>query len=315
LFRRRQRPNIAAQKGTAIIVALFVMSIVAVASVAMIVRLHIDIRRTELLLNSDRAYLYAQGSIAWASDQLFNNFKNQKPNQLVDKMPIESKADETDGFLIQSTIYDAQGFFNVNNLAAKDSQNDFLQLMKAVLPQLEPATAKKISMSIHDWITIGSKDSTADAYYAANNPPYSSAHHLMVSVSELRLVQGMTSALYTQLLPFLIALPETTAINVNNASNPVLMSLNPNLSAASAKMIETYRKQTPFTTPQKFQDFDIVKNNPIAPAKITVTSNYFLVKTSVKVGQQQTILYTLLKRTVEKSKPAITVLWQTKGTL
>jgi general secretion pathway protein K len=137
----------------------------------------------------------------------------------------------------------------------------------------------------------------------------------MASVSEIRLVQGMTPALYSALLPYIIALPEPTPINIGSASAPVFMSLNPKLTATSARAIDLYRKQNPFTTLDKFQNFDIIKNTPITPAKITITSNYFLVKTSVKVGQQQTILYTLLKRTAEKSKPTVTVLWQTKGTL
>jgi general secretion pathway protein K len=311
----RKPLNISAQKGTAIIVALFVMSIVAAASVAMIVRLHIDIRRTELLLNADRAYLYAQGSIAWAQETLMNDIKQQKPKQPVDATPITSKTDNQDGFQIQSTIYDAQGFFNLNNLNSNDNLNDFVLLLKAIEPELSPAAAKPIATAIHDWVVPASKDSTADTFYTTSNPPYSPTHALMASSSELRLVKGMTAALYTKLLPYIIALPEATVININNAPIPLLMSLNADITPASAKAIEQCRKQTPFTEPTPLQNCDVIKNNPLDPKKITFVSNYFLVKTSVKVGQQQTILYTLLKRTVEKSKPAITVLWQTKGTL
>jgi general secretion pathway protein K len=312
---RRKLLNISAQKGTAIIVALFVMSIVAAASVAMIVRLHIDIHRTELLLNADQAYLYAQGSLNWAQEALLNDIKQQKPKKTVDSTPIISKIDDQDGFQIQSTIYDAQGFFNLNNLNTNDNLNDFALLLKAIEPELEPATAKQITVAIHDWIAPASKDSTTETFYTTASPPYIPAHSLMVSASELRLVKGVTAALYTKLLPYVIALPETTALNVNNASTPLLMSLNAEITLASAKAIEQCRKQAPFTEPTPLQNCDAIKNNPIDPKKITFISNYFLVKTSVKVGQQQTILYTLLKRTVEKSKPAITVLWQTKGTL
>ena len=311
----RKHLNIRTQKGTAIIVALFVMSIAAAASVAMIVRMHIDIRRTELLLNSDRAYLYAEGSIDWAREQLLNNIKQQKPKGPVDRTPITSKIDDQDGFQIQSTIDDAQGFFNLNNLSSNDNLNDFVLLLKAVEPKLAPEEAKKIAIAIHDWVSPANKDNTTDVYYTTSNPPYSPLHYQMISVSELRLVKGMTAALYTKLLPYVTALPDSTLININGAATPVLMSLQPEMSVTAAKAIEQCRKQKPFTEASVLQSCDAIKNNQIDAKKITFISNYFLVKTSVKVGQQQTILYTLLKRTIEKSKPAITVLWQTKGTL
>jgi type II secretory pathway component PulK len=43
------------QRGTAIIIALFVMAIAAAASVAMVSRLQVDIKRTESILNATQA--------------------------------------------------------------------------------------------------------------------------------------------------------------------------------------------------------------------------------------------------------------------
>lgn len=309
------KPNKSSQRGTAIVVALFVMALVAAAAVAMMSRLHVDIRRTESLLNSNQAYLYAQGSIAWAIDTLNNNLQQQKPNQLIDKIPIASKVDEQNGFRIQSIIYDAQARFNINNLTSDDYPNDFLRLLKTVDPKIDNATAMKITRAAHDWITNQPQGNEIDNFYAKSVPPYSAPHRLMAHASELILVQGMTPELYAKLKPYIIALPETTRININTADIPVIMSLSPTLVAESAKIITDYRQLTPFTDPAKLQAFDIIKNNAVPDARLTVTSTYFLVKTSVTVGEQQTILYTLLKRTLNKSESTITVLWQTKGIL
>jgi general secretion pathway protein K len=311
---RQNYRNLSRPRGTAIIVALFVMSIVAAASVAMMSRLYIDIHRTEMLLNADQAYLYAEGSIAWAINQLTNDLKQQKPDQLVDRTPIISKMDEEAGFQIQSTINDAEAYFNINNLIDAEYENDFMQLLQAVNAQIDPTTAKKIASGIHNWVTRP-QDNTSDNDYAKNNPPYAVPHQLMANVSELRLVNGMTATLYAQLKPYIIALPELTPININNAEIPVLMSLSSLLQLENTKMLIAYRQKMPFTNTQKFLSTDIMKNSPLPVNKITVTSRYFLVKTSVTVGEQRTILYTLLKRSSDNTKPAVTMVWQTKGAL
>lgn len=302
------------QTGSAIVVALFVVALVAIAATAMLTRIQQDMRRTELLLNSNQAYLYAQGSIAWAIDQLINDLKSQQPNQIVDKIPIKSSKNTIENATVESTIYDAQGFFNINNLTDASNREGFARLIKTVAPKMNQDDIQKITLATITWITAGGSTS-ADDYYSKQNPPYRSPHRLMASLSELRLVQGMTSELFTQLAPYIIALPETTQININNAPAPILMSLSPTLTLASAKTIEMTRQEAPFATIQSFLKTDVVKNNPFPDNKITTISNYFLVKTQVSIGEQNTILYTLMRRELKNSQPIVTILWQSKGTL
>ncbi len=297
------------------IVALFVMSLVAAAAVAMIVRAHIDTRRTELLLNADQATLYAQGSVNWAIDQLNRDWEQQKPSQLIDRTPIHSKTDHFNGYQVESTIEDMQAYFNINNLQAIEYQDDFVRLLQTVNPQIETETAKEITLAVRDWITPIIKNSGLDKYYTGLNPPYRAPHHLMVSISELRLIKGITPDLFNRLSPYVAALPDTTPINFNSAPALVFMSLSATLTIEAANAIAVYRQKSPFIELQKFLDFDIVKNNPIPPGKLTATSSYFLVKTNVTVGQQRIILYTLLVRTAQETKSRVAILWQTKGTL
>lgn len=304
------------QRGSALIVALFVMSLAAAASVAMLSRTSIDVRRTELLLNASQSNLYAQGSIAWAMNQLMNNLNAQKqnPNKIVDVMPMKSKVDVVNGFKIESTIEDMQSLFNLNNLTNPEYQKNFLRLIHAVDPKLHLAQINEITAATHEWVSPAKNDVT-DAYYAKQNPPYRAPHKLMASVSELRLIKGMTPELYNKLLPYVTALPDTTPININGATVPVFLSLNPTLNAEGVANLLKRQKQSGFRTIQEFTGLDIIKNNPVTPEQITVQSSYFLVKTSVTVGHQQTLLYTLLLRALKDSKPSVTALWQTKGTL
>lgn len=302
------------QRGAAIIVALFVTSLVAIAAVAMVERLRIDLRRTELLLNNTQGNLYTEGSVAWAMEQLNNNWKQKKTNKIIDPTPIKSPIQQDENAVIYSIIYDQEGLFNINNLSNIDYQDNFIKLIITVHPDTNLETARNIVTAIRDWIAPATNTALED-YYSKQNPPYRAPHRAMVSVSELSLVKGITTELYTALLPYISALPEITKININNAPAPVLMSLSSTMSLESAHAIEVYRKQTPYPTIEVFLQFDVVKNNPIPESKISVNSSYFLVKTSVKVEKQETILYTVLHRILKNSQPIEVVLWQSKGTL
>lgn len=307
--------NLIKQHGAAIIVALFVTSLVAIAAIAMIERLRINLHSTELITNHLQANLLARGSLAWAMEQLNTDWRQKKPNQPIDLTPIKSPVNQVENANVSSIIFDAQGRFNLNNLSNAGSQDDFIRLITAAYPKIGTTGAREIALAVINWVSAGAINNILDNYYAKATPPYRAPHRLMVSVSELRLVKGITAELYAALSPYVTALPEVTPININNAAIPVLISLSPTLTLAAAKTIAARAKQAPFPTTQSFQQFEVVKNNPVPENKITVNSRYFLVKASVKVNHQETTLYTLLQRTVKEEKPTEVVIWQSKGTL
>lgn len=311
----QKQPKLTSQRGAAIIVALFVTALVAMIAVMMINRLSMDVRRTELILNDTKARLYAEGSIAWAMDQLNSNLKRKKPDNITDMMPIRSPVNHIENVSIYTTIDDQEGLFNLNNLTDPESYPGFIQLIKTIEPSMKAEDINQLILAIRDWISpTGTNNSLVD-YYSKQSPPYIAPHRLMVSISELRLVKGMTPKLYAKLSPFMTALPESTLININSAKPQVLMSLSPTLSHDAALAIINHRKKRPFVSIENFKQFDIIKNNPINDKKISVMSSYFLVKTNVKVEDQEIILYTLLHRILNKAQPIEMILWQSKGTL
>lgn len=300
------------QQGAAIIIALFVMSLVAMVAVAMLERLQIDMHRTVLLSNEMHAKAYAQGSLVFAMDQLNQDILKKQNNHLVDSTPIILPDQIIEGVTIQTQIEDAEGRFNLNNLTDPSYQEAFSRLIRAVNPALEVAQAKLLTQYVVEWITAAS---TYDFDYLMLNPPYRVPHRLMQSVSELRLVKGFDSRLYQALLPYIIALPEITKININNAKAPVLMSLSETLTYIAANAIILQRTKMPYISTAQFLQNDVVKNNAITEGKISTQSNFFLVKSGVKVDQQELIVYTLLKRIQKNKQPNELVLWQSRGTL
>lgn len=303
------------QQGAAIIIALFVVALAAISATLMMERLRTDIRRTELIIDANRANLYAEGSVIWAIDQLNNNWAQKQPGQIIDKTPIKSPIDKQDNALISSVIYDAQGYFNLNNLTDPRYLADFIRLVQIVSPETDPATAQNIFFAITHWISPTTKTPTLDEYYLKLTPAYQAPHRPMVSISELRLIKDVTPELFLKLSPFIVALPRTTPVNINHAAAPVILSLSQTMELSSAQAIQQAAQQQPFADIQQFLKFDIVKNNSIEENKITVSSDYFLVQTNVTLGQHRLTLYTLLERTAQGSQPKTVVLWQSKGTL
>jgi general secretion pathway protein K len=302
------------QQGAAIILALFIVALVAAMSFAMVARLERDIQRTNLLLRNTQAQQYAQGGIVWALDQLRNDLEQQKRNQIVDKLPWHLPEHTVDGYRITSTIYDMQGHFNINNLLQHiDEQESFKRLLQIVAPALSEQQAQEIVLAVLDWLDPEAQNSAYSQYYLELAKPYRAAHRPMVSISELRLVKGMTPALFNALEPYLTALPVMTKINVQTAEAPVLMLLNKSMTLETAQAIEQARSMKPFVNVSQFLSIEALQKQPITSEKITFLSEYFLIETQVSVENQQLVLYTLVQRKLEERKVKFVVLWQHKG--
>lgn len=301
------------QEGVVIVIALFIVALIATMAYFMMSRLERDTQRTRLILRNVQAELYAQGSIAWAQDQLRDDWEKQKPNQLIDVTPIQSPVDEEKGYKIKSTIYDMQARYNLNNLINATSQDDFRRLLQALDPNLSEEKARDITRAVVDWISPNAQQNEFSHYYLTLPLAYRAAHRPMLSVSELRLVKGMTSALFAALEPYVTTLPEATVVNIQAALAPVFVTLSSHLSLETGKAIEQIRSQTSFVSTDYFVNLDIIKNHPIDQQKITVVSHYFLVETTVAIEKQQLVLYTLLERMIKDKKTIIQTLWQSKG--
>lgn len=311
--RKNHPPSLQRQRGVVIVVALFIVALVAAMSYLMMARLERDTRRTTLILRHTQAELYAQGSVLWARDVLRQNWENQQAERLIDKMPLTSPAENVNGYHIQSTITDLQGNFNINNLAQTNAQPSFKRLILVLNPNLSDGQAVTLTKAVADWVTPGLKQTTFDQYYLSRPEPYRAPHHAMASVTELRLVKGITPAIYTALLPHISALPAVTPINVQTASIPALLTIDPKMTIDAAKALVALRQQKAFTTAQTFLESDVGKNNHIKSDQITVVSHYFLVETTVSIEQQQLVTYTILQRVAQDNKAKVNVIWQSKG--
>lgn len=307
------------KRGSALITALFIMTLVAIAATAMSVRLQLDIYRTGLTLRSDKLYLASQAIAFWALESLAQNttFKPE-PNSgaTLAVFPVKMQTIYP-GVLLSGGLYDMQASFNLNNVQNRKFYSLFINLLGNTLKKSNVAENTALYMAILNWISPyqpGRGNDEFMAYYAHQQPPYLPGYQFMQSVSEFRLVRGVNQEIYQTLLPYVTVLPTVTAININTAPKQILMSLGNGLNESQLEeFIEARDSEEPIRTEklnQVMQKFNIPKE------QITTISEYFLCMGTASAEDLNLTTYTLIKRTKDaKGRISITIISESMNTL
>lgn len=289
------------QRGVALLTALVILAIAATLSVGMIWQREIDIRRTANIIQNDQALEYALGAEAWAGQILRRDYLQQpQTTDLSQDWALQLPPLPVQGGSITGRLQDLQGLFNLNNLvnAAGGVQPQFLQQFQRLLLALN--LDPQLAYAVADWESAGDQPlpgGAKDEYYSRLSPPYLTAERPMTSVSELLLVKGITPEAYLKLQPYVCALPTggvPTAVNLNTAPPPVLMSLAAGISADTAEAVAQARAQRPFRSIAEFTQ--LLPAQPALAVPTTLTSSYFLLRTQVAIGSSHLTLYSLLYR-------------------
>jgi general secretion pathway protein K len=131
------------------------------------------------------------------------------------------------GGMVTATLVDGGNCFNINSLVTQ--QQDVLTARPEGLAQISrlmimlgilDGDAADIAESIADWIdsdSVAAPRGAEDQYYLQQDKPYRTANALLVDISELRTVKGVTDDIYVRLAPWICALPTTdlSPININ----------------------------------------------------------------------------------------------------
>lgn len=288
------------QKGSAIILALIVVAVVALIALRMMGRFEKNIHQETVIISLQKADLQSQLLLLQQEDQLIKDSNHQNTTQPTDPNPFPT-THSNDG-TVSGTIIDLQSRYNLNNLSSfgDNSITSFAILLRAIEPTLSEETARDLAKNVQRWVQH--KNSKEDLiYYASQNPPYAPGNGWMSSVSELRLVKGMSPELYEILQPYVTALPgENIPININTASKPILLSLG-----FSEQTAETLIQNRPYTDAHPLS---IAGLNLLGP--YTSTSNYFLSHVSIHIPGQNLLSYKrALHRLTQNGQTKIIILW------
>ena len=301
------------QNGIALITAILVVAIAALASTALLVSANLAIHRTTALRDTEQGGWLARGVESWVLGILKQDAEDNDHDGLdeawaqpVDYLPVDQ------GF-VRGQVMDAQGRFNLNNLAVANTtlyQEQFARLLEsldsAALPQVLVA-------NIRDWIdpdqTPTPPSGAEDSVYLNRPLPYRTADAPFASVTELLAVDGVTAELYKALMtqcpivpdgpprPCITALrgAQATDINVNTASERILQTLsNPPPDPAALQQFLRERVEQPDKDKNTFMQRNIYAGAVTPP--IAVSSKHFLLQGEVVVGSSRVALYSLILR-------------------
>lgn len=255
--------GLARQRGVALIMVLLAMALVVMLASGMTQQQSLRVFKASHYLAQQQGLSIALGAEAFARQVLTRDFEEDKEaNAMVDSLDEFWAANAAvlpldENGVAEVQIDDLGGRLNLNDLVGPNGQVDpvarqrFVNLFEAL-----GITAVSVDALI-DWIDPDDQTITAygaeDGQYLLADPGYRAANQPFISVSELRLIEGMTEEIYQALQPHVAALPVSGAgVNVNTATAMVIRSLHEELTDAQAKAILERREEEPF---ENLQDF------------------------------------------------------------
>lgn len=120
----------------------------------------------------------------------------------------------------------------------------------------------------------------------------------MKSVSEFRLLDGVSAKLYRNLFDYITALPEITPINLNTASKPVLMSLGYGLEENQVDELLNARGKNGIQDLKRINL--LLQKLGIRSEQLTIESQYFMSIANVSSADLNLTLYSIIKRSKDK---------------
>jgi general secretion pathway protein K len=281
------------QRGVALLIALLVVALATVLIAGLVDRGELTAARTRNALRAEQADAYARGLEAFAAKVLVRDLdQNGDVDAPGDLWSMPMPPTPVPGGMISAAMRDMNGCFNLNNLRPAPGNvrpvwiKRFRRLLVAL--QVDPSLAEVVVDFVDDDGEPGGGTQGAgaeDAAYGAIEPPYRAANRALAHVTELRLVQGVTPAVYAKLAPHVCVLPPGTLLNVNTATPPVLRTLSDRITDEVAKRLWNEGQARYSSTEQLFAE--LTKQNIVVEQDervgIGVKSNWFLARGTLEI--------------------------------
>ena len=216
------------ERGAALLTVLLLVAVIAILAAHGIDRLAgaTKLASNARELSQAKAYLIAAESIGMESAKQIVSASPGRTSNVGGWNGREQKV-PVPGGIISATLADGGNCFNINSLvtqqeavlsARPEGLAQFARLM--VMQGVLDGDSADIAESVADWIdsdSVASPRGAEDQYYLQQENPYRTANALIVDVSELRTIKGMTDEIFVRLAPWICALPTTdlSPININ----------------------------------------------------------------------------------------------------
>jgi general secretion pathway protein K len=254
----------------AVITAMLLVALAATTATFLLWRQQLWLRQVEGIAARAQADALAWAAIEW---------KLRAGSDAAAAPFVESGAVET-------VVTDPQGLFNLNNVlrAGKPSEPDIAVFRRLLgMLKLPEALADSLLDAIDSDSDTTFPGGAEDLDYLAMDPPRRAPNRLLLDVSSLGRIKGFTVEVISRLAPYVTALPEHTAVNINSAPAEVLRALIPGLDESTARAIVAERSRTPFDSIEAFRAKLPDSVRPPANIALGISSAYYIVASRVRL--------------------------------
>ena len=282
-------------RGAAVVLAMLIAALAAVVAVAVTAeqqRWFSDVanRRDQV-----QAQALALAGVQWARQIMQDDARNSTIDHLGEAWAFPLPRTPLENGSIEGAIEDAQGRLNINNLATSDGLGKEekarlarLFAQRGVSPRaLDGVTASVLAVPASNDVQTLGESPALQALPKGLRP---------MRAAELASARGVSASDITRILPYVVALPAATVLNVNTAPPEVLAAALQGLTGDALAELVAARTSKPFATLADFRSR--LPSGATIPNETTlgVNSSYFLVSVRARQGDTQAQARALLRR-------------------
>lgn len=299
------------QRGIVLLVAIIMLAIATTIAAALTYSKAMAARRAAATFSMEQALQAGMAAEALAGIALQND--GNKSTTSLDQdwaQPLGPIEIEGTGVWIQAQLEDMSGRFNLNSLvklnATRDAyvvDEDQVEIFRTLLKTLD--LEERWADLMVDWIDTDIApygQGGEDTLYLTQVPAYRPPNTFITHTSELLALPGFGPERFTKLAPFVTALPNDTHLNICTASGQLLdVTKNDPSNAVEWAGQDLAKLRTKGCWPATQNDYlnGVSSQNDLrakAQARTDVKSSWFRLRTNIRIGTAEFVLYSVLLR-------------------
>jgi general secretion pathway protein K len=297
------------QRGVALLVAIIIFAFATMVAAAVTYSKAMTARRAAATFTMEQALQAGMAAEALASIVLEQDGGAAQTTTIQDwnqaQQPMEL---EETGVWIAAKVEDMGGRFNLNSVVKWDDQTKVfvedphqVEVFRTILADRD--IDLKYAELLVDWIDTDIAPNSAggeDTLYLSQVPPYRPPNTFITHPSELLALPGFGRDNYRKIAPFVIALPYDVPVNLCTASGLVLDATRndpQNQNEFRGMDLELAREKGCFPLKNVFSG--VIANPQLkgeVEGHIEEKSSWFRLRTNIRVGTTEFVLYSLLYR-------------------